>query len=65
MKNTFDMTAMYALLPEKETKNCYRYAHVGGAHGISTPYLQKSAVSGPAPARLAVRVITSSDLGGE
>lgn len=45
--------AEYELEPDKETKGCYRYKHVGGDPGIVTHYLRKDALGGqPAPMRL-------------
>ncbi|AAT69519.1 gp43 [Alphaproteobacteria phage PhiJL001] len=38
-----------AIQPDKETKGCHRYAHVGGDTGVTTLYVQKNSLQGERP----------------
>lgn len=48
--------ATYQLLPNKETKGCYRYGHLAGDAGVTTIYIRKEAVDGPPPRTITVSV---------
>lgn len=47
-------TMTFVRLDNKETKGCFRYGFEDGDEGVSTVYIRKSSLSGPAPKRLTV-----------